>query len=457
MATPAPIPLSSIDHPPPYIEAAAADLHAKEPSIIEALPAYAATPPVVTSVSNTRAPFLKRYRCWLLLTSVLLVIFIVVGTVLGVILHRKAIKGEGPADPIDPAIRALTAAECEGGSFVLYQDQNAFSVWLEGTLGNGTNGTAISPFVVFRNTAVEGTSLSAVCFVNGTTLELHIFYVSKGIFTPPYIVNEAIMSFEDYTTTKLDPDYGLIPKPQLTATSPLVEFLSNSSSLASTYLPSTQTIYLFYLRGDARLMLLSNDGGSGWSNAEDLSIFAKGSTAPLAVTIKDGTGRSQQISVALIGGDGKLNTLFWNPVDSWSNAQSWTSTLGSTNYPGADIESISHITMTPALPTLSGIGAMVYYIASDHRPYSWTLRYGTSAGTQDSAVWPDAMKSPGLITTMINAQGQTVLYYVLREASSTGNRGYDIVKLRSTLVIEGSVTGWVDDGLVANGNPFGTL
>ncbi|KAF8860782.1 hypothetical protein BDZ45DRAFT_800483 [Acephala macrosclerotiorum] len=77
--------------------------HAKESSIAKSLPAYCVTRPAPSSPDSppiTRLlPFLKRRRLRFVLILITIIIAIIVVTVLGVKLHQKSIKDEGPVDP----------------------------------------------------------------------------------------------------------------------------------------------------------------------------------------------------------------------------------------------------------------------------------------------------------------------------------------------------------------------
>ncbi|KAF8850796.1 hypothetical protein BDZ45DRAFT_751381 [Acephala macrosclerotiorum] len=327
----APIRLPNLDHLPPYIEASVADPHAKEPCF-EALPASRLRSCAAKNIPSFwfEKSLLKHYKRQLLsLLLFLIITIIVVGTVFGVLLHRKAVKNAGPADSTHRS-RLFLRLNVIGEA----------SPYIKVVLPRFCGGQW------------DGIECCLLCerHYYGATYLLPLPGTTSG-----YNINEAIMRFPDYNLASNTSSYPLSAIPGLTQTS-LIEFMAANSSLAATYLPRNQKLHLF---------------GAGWDDSVSLNGTSKDVNGPLAVANID---REERVVLRF-------------EYEGWKNATSW----GPSNVPS--FSSIGYLALTPpSTPNQGDTSFTTYFVASNHRPYAWDIDIpGDGPFTQNQTTWSDAM------------------------------------------------------------------
>lgn len=177
------------EHPPPYTEAGQPPTSV-HPKPEEPLPEYSTQPkPVIPSSLPIQSKtsglgFLRRF--WL---YIILIILAIAGIIAGISISelRKRSLSSGGHDAPNPAITALTAAGCDAGSFVFYQD-NLGDIYLQGNLKNGT-----------WNQTNSG-------LIPKTKIQIPVQYVDGG-YTPP---SEYVSDGTNLTAVCWSDDIGIV-------------------------------------------------------------------------------------------------------------------------------------------------------------------------------------------------------------------------------------------------------
>lgn len=137
--------------------------------MVEVLPEYTARPPLLDNGNASWISSARRQWLLLLITALLLIVAASVGGVIGTDHYKDQQAAESPENVQILNITALTATECNVGTFVFYQT-NTGDIYLYGNLWgafwNDTNSTVIPTMKLDVGSLppMLGTNLTAVAY-----------------------------------------------------------------------------------------------------------------------------------------------------------------------------------------------------------------------------------------------------------------------------------------------------
>ncbi|PVH78068.1 hypothetical protein DL98DRAFT_517032 [Cadophora sp. DSE1049] len=361
----------TLEHPPHYEDGAIPLDDLKPPSVSQAEP----PPPYSIRPDPLERSTKRRWWSWRkrLCLGALIVGLALAGSLAGVFGKKEAeMRKNMIHDPKNPSIIALAAAECDAGTFVLYQ-LNTSEIYLQGSLSNRNwNNTSVPYFppmklgLAANMEPLSGTSLTAVCMsdLNGAIIRIYFYYVSVQ---KPYdaLIEAAITIPTNFTT------------PLSVTQSPVQQLVSGTSSLAAVYLPSLGIKVYFLTESLYLLNYTMAELTRGWpwrSNGESLpqlglnetvlpNIAFRNTRVALTAAAVEWTISATlyaEIRISFVDKSSGISTIMWDLYDGWSQVQQILK-----------LEGNAVTKMASIIPTIYNgtTSTRVWFISGDHQMY----------------------------------------------------------------------------------------